>query len=47
MKIALETGLHAGLKAEKFLFDSLFGTEDKKDGINAFLNKKPAQFKDK
>jgi enoyl-CoA hydratase/carnithine racemase len=47
MKMALETGLHAGLKAEKYLFDSLFGTEDKREGLSAFLNKKPAQFNDK
>lgn len=47
IKIALETGLSAGIKAEKFIFQGLFNTEDKQIGIDAFLNKKQPIFKDK
>jgi enoyl-CoA hydratase len=47
MKMALETGLAGGLKAEKYLFQGLFNTEDKKEGIKAFLEKRKPVFKDK
>lgn len=47
MKLAMETNLFAGLKAEKYIFQGLFNTEDKKHGIDSFLNKKQPQFIDK
>lgn len=47
MKLSLETNLFAGLKAERYLFNGLFNTEDKKIGIDAFLNKIKPEFKNK
>ena len=44
LKLSLETNLSAGLKAEKNLFHAIFNSEDKKIGIDAFLNKKEAKF---
>ncbi|MBI2608199.1 MAG: enoyl-CoA hydratase/isomerase family protein [Deltaproteobacteria bacterium] len=42
-KESLEKGLHN----EQEGFSSLFGTEDKKEGVNAFLEKRPANFQGK
>lgn len=42
---ASETGLHQGLAQERALFTLLAGTEDRKEGINAFLEKRIPQFK--
>jgi enoyl-CoA hydratase/carnithine racemase len=47
MKMALETSLYGGLKAEKYLFQSLFNTEDKQEGIKAFMEKRKPVVKDK
>jgi enoyl-CoA hydratase/carnithine racemase len=47
MKMSQETGLYSGLKTEKYLFEALFSTLDKKSGVEGFLNKKPAKFEDK
>jgi enoyl-CoA hydratase len=47
LRLSLETNLFAGLKAEKYLFHGIFNSEDKKIGIDAFLNKKEAKFVDK
>jgi enoyl-CoA hydratase len=47
IKMSLETNLYSGLKTEKFLFESLFNTSDKKEGVEAFLSKKTPIFKDK
>ena len=44
---ALETPLTAGLAHERRLFQALFATEDQKEGMSAFLAKRPAQFHDK
>ncbi len=41
---AFETPLEAGLEFERRCFHSLFGTEDKREGIRAFLEKRPPQF---
>lgn len=42
---AYETTLSQGLKFERRLFHSMFGTEDQKEGMAAFVDKRPAQFK--
>ncbi len=41
---AQETTLAEGLLFERRLFQSLFATEDQKEGMAAFLAKRPAQF---
>ncbi len=42
---AFDTTLEGGLDYERKLFYLLFSTEDKTEGISAFLAKRPAQFK--
>ncbi|MEQ9041660.1 MAG: enoyl-CoA hydratase [Silicimonas sp.] len=42
-----ETSLREGLLFERRLFHSLFATEDQKEGMSAFLEKREAQFRDK
>ncbi|WP_204112903.1 enoyl-CoA hydratase [Shimia biformata] len=42
-----ETTLAEGLLFERRLFHSLFATEDQKEGMAAFLEKREAQFRDK
>ena len=42
---AEELGLSAGLAYEKQSFFLLFGTEDKTEGMNAFIEKRPPQWK--
>ena len=44
---ALETPLTAGLAFERRLFQALFATQDQKEGMAAFLAKRPAVFHDK
>jgi enoyl-CoA hydratase len=44
---ALETPLEAGLAYEKRVFALLFSTEDQKEGMAAFMAKRPANFKGK
>jgi len=41
---AFETPLAGGLEFERRCFHLLFGTEDKREGIRAFLEKRPAHF---
>ncbi|MFT8871786.1 MAG: enoyl-CoA hydratase-related protein [Sporolactobacillus sp.] len=43
----LDVDLEAGLKYEAGLFGVCFATEDQKEGMNAFLNKRPAEFHDR
>lgn len=44
---AFETTLAEGLNYERRLFQSLFATEDQKEGMGAFVEKREAQFRDR
>jgi enoyl-CoA hydratase len=41
---AYETTLAEGVKFERRIFHSLFATEDQKEGMRAFAEKRPAKF---
>ncbi len=42
---AFETGLAQGIIFERRLFHGLFGTEDQKEGMAAFVEKRAAEWK--
>ncbi|MEV5434647.1 enoyl-CoA hydratase-related protein [Streptomyces sp. NPDC052682] len=42
---ALETGLRDGIRYERRVFHALFATEDQKEGMTAFLEKRPPRFR--
>ena len=42
---AFETGLADGVSYERRVFHSLFATADQKEGMDAFVNKRPPRFK--
>lgn len=44
---AFETNLQTGLALERRLFYMLFATEDQQEGMDAFVNKRPAEWKGK
>ena len=44
---AFENGLAQGIAFERRLFHGLFGTEDQKEGMAAFVAKRPAEWKGK
>ncbi len=44
---ALELPTTEGVKFERRLFQGLFGTADQKEGMSAFVEKRPAKFEDK
>ena len=44
---AFETSLNEGVMFERGVFHALFATEDQKEGMAAFVEKRPAQFKNR
>ena len=44
---AYESALDAGVRFERRIFQSLFGTQDQKEGMTAFIEKRSADFKHK
>ena len=44
---AYETTLAEGLRFERRVFQSLFATADRKEGMSAFLEKRPAEFQNR
>ena len=44
---AFESGLSEGVAFERRIFHSLFATEDQKEGMKAFIDKRPAKWKNK
>jgi enoyl-CoA hydratase len=44
---AFETSLAEGVRFERRLFHSLFATHDQKEGMAAFIEKRPAKFENK
>jgi enoyl-CoA hydratase len=44
---AFETTLGEGVRFERRAFQSMFATEDQKEGMAAFLEKRPAAFKNR
>ena len=44
---AYETTLAEGVRFERRIFNGLFATEDQKEGMRAFIEKRPADFKNR
>jgi enoyl-CoA hydratase len=44
---AFETSLAEGIRFERRIFHSLFATADQKEGMNAFIEKRPPKFQNK
>jgi enoyl-CoA hydratase len=44
---AYESTLSEGLRFERRLFQALFATEDQKEGMAAFLEKRPPRFRNR
>jgi enoyl-CoA hydratase len=44
---AFDTTLAEGVRFERRAFQSLFATEDQKEGMAAFVEKRPARFKNR
>ena len=44
---AFETTLAEGIRFERRVFHSLFATADQKEGMAAFIEKRPAKFQDR
>jgi enoyl-CoA hydratase len=44
---AFETSLAEGVRFERRIFHSLFATADQKEGMTAFIEKRPAKFENR
>jgi len=44
---AFETSLAEGIRFERRIFHSLFATHDQKEGMTAFIEKRPAKFENR
>ena len=44
LNVSYETTLHEGVRFERRVFHSLFATDDQKEGMTAFVEKRPAKF---
>ena len=44
---AFESSLAEGIRFERRVFHALFATEDQKEGMAAFVEKRPAKFKNR
>ena len=42
---SFETTLGEGIRFERRVFHAMFGTDDQKEGMAAFVEKRPAKFK--
>jgi enoyl-CoA hydratase len=47
INLAFESGLSEGMAFERRIFHSLFATEDQKEGMKAFIEKRPPKWKHK
>jgi enoyl-CoA hydratase len=47
VNVAFETTLHQGVLHERRLFQALFATEDQKEGMAAFVEKREPEFRDR
>ena len=47
INVAYETPMSQGIRFERRLFQSLFATEDQKEGMSAYVEKRSAHFKDR
>ncbi|MEO1329529.1 MAG: enoyl-CoA hydratase [Pseudomonadota bacterium] len=47
VNVAYETTLTEGVRAERRLFHAMFASEDQKEGMAAFVEKRPPQFRDR
>jgi enoyl-CoA hydratase len=47
VNVAFETTLREGVRFERRIFHALFATEDQKEGMKAFVEKRPAPFKNR
>jgi enoyl-CoA hydratase len=45
--LALETPLTQGIRSERQMFKSTFALEDQKEGMAAFVEKRPAEFRNR
>jgi enoyl-CoA hydratase/carnithine racemase len=45
--VSQESGLNEGLRFERRIFHSLFATEDQKEGMKAFVDKRKPDWKQK
>ena len=45
IRLGADVPLETGLSLERRLFERLFDSADQKEGMNAFLEKRPAQYR--